>query len=178
MRYFIFPKSRAASLTARKKWPHIPWRKSRRNCNIVAAVYAGCFPSNILNIAVLVPKAWIASLFSAFNNGSHAKLCRGSVLPCSITLSSPPLHKICCRVFTLPLRIYNVSSSEQSIYSNTPNLRQEVSNFYMQPRFVQLDLSQLILLLPAVCKESLIKPHGFAETYSFKQPDWWNELNY
>ena len=61
---------------------------------------------------------------------------------------------------------------------NPPNLRQEVSNFYMQPRFVQLDLSQLILLLPAVCKESLIKPHGFAETYSFKQPDWWNELNY
>lgn len=90
MRYFIFPKSRAASLTARKKWPHIPWRKSRRNCNIVAAVYAGCFPSNILNIAVLVPKAWIASLFSAFNNGSHAKLCGGSVLPCSITLFSPP----------------------------------------------------------------------------------------
>ena len=89
MRYFIFPKSRAASLTARKKWPHIPWRKSRRNCNIVAAVYAGCFPSNITNIAVLVPKAWIASLFSAFNNGSHAKLCRGSVLPCSITLFSP-----------------------------------------------------------------------------------------
>ena len=89
MRYFIFPKSRAASLTARKKWPHIPWRKSRRNCNIVAAVYAGCFPSNIINIAVLVPKAWIASLFSAFNNGSHAKLCGGSVLPCSITLFSP-----------------------------------------------------------------------------------------
>lgn len=139
MRYFIFPKSRAASLTARKKWPHIPWKKSRRNCNIVAAVYAGCFPSNILNIAVLVPKAWIASLFSAFNNGSHAKLCRGSVLPCSITLfsplersykkrravvlpcsialSSPPLQKICCRVFTLPLRIRNVSSSEQYIYS-------------------------------------------------------------
>ena len=154
----------------------------------------------ILNIAVLVPKAWIASLFSAFNNGSHAKLCRGSVLPCSIALSAPPsngatkkegplfclallhyllpLHKICCRVFTLPLRIYNVSSSEQSIYSNTPNLRQEVSNFYMQPRFVQLDLSQLILILPAVCKESLIKSHGFAETYSFKQPNWWNELNY
>lgn len=45
---------------------------------------------------------------------------------------------------------------------NPPNLRQEVSNFYMQPRFVQLDLSQLILLLPAVCKESLIKSHGFA----------------
>lgn len=89
-----------------------------------------------------------------------------------------PLHKICCRVFTLPLRIYNVSSSEQSIYSNMPNLRQEVSNFYMQPRFVQLDLSQLILPLPAVCKESLIKSHGFAETYSFKQPNWWNELNY
>ena len=89
-----------------------------------------------------------------------------------------PLHKICCSVFTLPLRIRNVSSSEQYIYSNTPNLRQEVSNFYMQPRFVQLDLSQLILLLPAVCKESLIKSHGFAETYSFKQPDWWNELNY
>ena len=148
---------------------------------------------------VLVPKAWIASLFSAFNNGSHAKLCRGSVLPCSITLfsplersykkrravvlpcsialSSPPLQKICCRVFTLPLRIRNVSSSEQYIF-NPPNLRQEVSNFYMQPRFVQLDLSQLILLLPAVCKESLIKSHGFAETYSFKQPDWWNELNY
>ena len=61
---------------------------------------------------------------------------------------------------------------------NPPNLRQEVSNFYMQPRFVQLDLSQLILLLPAVCKESLIKSHGFAETYSFKQPNWWNELNY
>ena len=101
----------------KKKWPHIPWRKSRRNCNIVAAVYAGCFPSNIINIAVLVPKAWIASLFSAFNNGSHAKLCRGSVLPCSIALSSPPLQKICCRVFTLPLRIRNVSSSEQYIYS-------------------------------------------------------------
>ena len=103
---------------------------------------------------------------------------RAVVLPCSITLSSPPLQKICCRVFTLPLRIRNVSSSGQSIYSNTPNLRQEVSNFYMQPRFVQLDLSQLILPLPAVCKESLIKSHGFAETYSFKQPNWWNELNY
>ena len=45
---------------------------------------------------------------------------RAVVLPCSITLSSPPLQKICCRVFTLPLRIYNVSSSGQYIYSNLP----------------------------------------------------------
>ena len=161
MRYFIFPKSRAASLTARKKWPHIPWRKSRRNCNIVAAVYAGCFPSNIINIAVLVPKAWIASLFSAFNNGSHAKLCGGSVLPCSITLSAP-LAKNLLQSFHSPLT-HSQRFIFRTIYIfNPPNLRQEVSNFYMQPRFVQLDLSQLILLLPAVCKESLIKSHGFA----------------
>ena len=74
---FYFSQKPGGISNDKKKWPHIPWRKSRRNCNIVAAVYAGCFPSNILNIAVLVPKAWIASLFSAFNNGSHAKLCRG-----------------------------------------------------------------------------------------------------
>lgn len=86
---FYFSQKPGGISNDKKKWPHIPWRKSRRNCNIVAAVYAGCFPSNILNIAVLVPKAWIASLFSAFNNGSHAKLCGGSVLPCSITLSAP-----------------------------------------------------------------------------------------
>ena len=119
-------------------------------------------PQQYHNIAVLVPKAWIASLFSAFNNGSHAKLCRGSVFPCSIALSSPPLAKNLLQSFHSPLT-HSQRFIFRTIYIfNPPNLRQEVSNFYMQPRFVQLDLSQLILLLPAVCKESLIKSHGFA----------------
>ena len=137
---FYFSQKPGGISNGKKKWPHIPWRKSRRNCNIVAAVYAGCFPSNIINIAVLVPKAWIASLFSAFNNGSHAKLCGGSVLPCSIALSAPPSNGatkkegplFCLALLHYPPHPCKKSVAEFSLFSYAFATIHLLDNIYIQ----------------------------------------------